>query len=52
MIGLLVAAVGVVLVLVGLVAAVGVWSLVPAGGVLVLVGVFVDFDRVKESERG
>ena len=52
MIGLAVAALGVVFLAVGLALVVGAWVLIPCGVVLVAVGLFVDLDRVKEPQRG
>lgn len=51
MIGLLVMAVGFVLAVCGVVLTFGVWTLMPAGGVLLVAGLLVDFDRVKEPRR-
>ena len=51
MIGLAVIAVGVALVVVGCVLTFGLWTLIPAGAVLVIAGLAVPFDRVKEPQR-
>lgn len=51
MIGLGVVTAGFVLVCVGLVVVLGPWVLAPAGGVLILVGLFADLDRLKEPQR-
>lgn len=48
MIGLLVAFLGFVLVAVGLVVTLGLWTLMPVGAVLVLVGLLADLDSLKE----
>ncbi len=52
MIGAGVVAAGWVLLLVALVVLFGAWPLVPAGVVMMVVGTFVDLDRVKEPTRG
>lgn len=46
MTGLLIAAVGYVTCAAALVVVVGVWTLIPAGGVLVPAGLFVDWERL------
>ena len=51
MIGLVVAAVGYVALAVGLILTFGLWLLMPVGGVLVVAGLAVPFDRVKEPQR-
>jgi hypothetical protein len=52
MLGPLTILAGFALCVVGLVLVVGWWTLIPAGVVLMAVGVFVDLDRVKEPQRG
>lgn len=51
MIGAAVVAAGWVVLLVALVVLLGVWPLVPAGVVMMVVGLTVDLDRVKEPTR-
>lgn len=51
MTGLFVIFAGLLLVVAGAAWLVGPWVLVGAGVVVVLVGLFVDFDRVKEPQR-
>lgn len=52
MIGLLVAFLGVCVAATGLVLTFGVWTLTPVGAVLLLVGLLVDLDSLKESPHG
>ena len=52
MIGLLVALVGVVVASTGIVLTFGLWTLMPVGAVLLLVGLFVDLDSLKEPPHG
>lgn len=52
MLGLFAIAAGFILCVLGLIVVVGWWTLIPAGVVLMAVGVFVDLDRVKEPQRG
>lgn len=52
MLGLFAIAAGFILCALGLVLVVGWWTLIPAGVVLMAVGVFVDLDRLKEPQRG
>jgi hypothetical protein len=51
MIGLGVAAAGWVLLVAAVCVVVGVWTLIPAAVVMIVVGLFVDLDRLKESTR-
>lgn len=51
MIGFATIATGYALLVVGIVVTLGLWTLIPAGSLLVIVGVFVDLDRIKESPR-
>lgn len=48
MTGFFVVFVGVLVVVAGLAWMLGPWALIVAGGVLAVVGLFVDFDRMKE----
>lgn len=52
MIGQVVVAAGWVLLVVAVCVVVGVWTLIPAAVVMMVVGLFVDLDPVKESARG
>lgn len=52
MIGYGVVAAGWVLLVAALCVVVGVWALIPAAVVMIVVGLFVDLDPVKESTRG
>lgn len=51
MIGLIVAAVGYLAAVVGVVAQCGTWTLIPAGVVLVAVGLFVDWEAATNGKR-